>query len=266
MERKYTQSTRGKTVYWIHRKQDKPCVVFVHGLTANHRLFDGQMEYFKQHYTVITWDVPLHGFSAQYQKFTYENCAEELRLLLELEEIEQAVLVGQSLGGYICQEFAAQYPKSVLAFVGIGAAPFGHCFYTKSDRFWLKLAAPLCSFFPQRLLQESIAHGATATPQGYNNMRMMLTASSKEQICRQIEGAYKDIFTRQQPVQFQCPVLLLDGEKDRIGKVAYYNRLWAEKSGYPLQVIKAAGHNVNADQPQQVNHVIGSFLQRQGIQ
>ena len=265
MERKFTQSMRGKTVYWIHHEQDKPCIVFVHGLIANHRLFDGQLEYFKQRYTVIVWDVPLHGFSVCYRNFTYENCAEELRLLLDLEEIEQAVLVGQSLGGYICQEFAARYPKRVLAFVGIGAAPFGHCFYTGSDRFWLKQVAPLCSLFPKKLLQESIARGATATPQGYDNMRMMLTTSSKEQICQQIEAAYKDVFTRQQPVQFQCPVLLLDGDKDRIGKVAYYNQLWAQHSGYPLQLVANAGHNANADQPQQVNRYIGAFLQRQGI-
>lgn len=80
MERKVTKSMRGKTVYWIHREQDKPYVVFVHGLTANHRLFDGQLEYFKQRYTVIVWDVPLHGFSVCYRNF---NCAEELRLLLD---------------------------------------------------------------------------------------------------------------------------------------------------------------------------------------
>lgn len=174
MERKFTQSMRGKTVYWIHHEQDKPCIVFVHGLTANHRLFDGQLEYFKQRYTVIVWDVPLgipNGF----------------------------------------------WPLSVSAL------------------------------------------------QGYDNMRMMLTTSSKEQICQQIEAAYKDVFTRQQPVQFQCPVLLLDGDKDRIGKAAYYNQLWAQHSGYPLQLVANAGHNANADQPRQVNQYIGAFLQRQGI-
>lgn len=265
MERKMTQSLRGKTVYWIHRRSEAPCVVFIHGLTANHRLFDGQLAYFKERYTVIVWDLPLHGQSTPYGPFSYANCAAELRLLLDLEGVERAVLVGQSLGGYVCQEFAAQYPRRVLAFVGISTGPFGHCFYTASDRFWLKLAAPLCSLFPKRLLQEAIARGATATAQGCQNMRMMLTTSSKEQICQQIAAAYQDIFTRQQPVQFDCPVLLLDGEQDRIGKVALYNRLWTAQSGYPLQLVPKAGHNANADQPQQVNQQIGAFLQEHGI-
>lgn len=54
-------SPRGTVYYWIARHRDPQaiCLVFTHGLTANHRMFDHQVACFRKHYTVISWDLPL---------------------------------------------------------------------------------------------------------------------------------------------------------------------------------------------------------------
>ena len=36
---------------------------FLPGLTADHRLFDKQIQYFKNRYNVIVWDAPAHASS-----------------------------------------------------------------------------------------------------------------------------------------------------------------------------------------------------------
>ena len=50
------------------------------------------------------------------------------------------------------------------------------------------------------------------------------------------------------------------GEKDQTGKVKAYNRLWAQRTGFPLVWIPKAAHNANVDNPQAVNSAIKDFL------
>ena len=57
-----------------------------------------------------------------------------------------------------------------------------------------------------------------------------------------------------------CPALLLCGEKDAAGSAKSYNRRWAKIDGLPLVWLKGAGHNSNTDVPDEVNRLIGIFL------
>ena len=57
-------------------------------------------------------------------------------------------------------------------------------------------------------------------------------------------------------LKIPCPVLLILGEKDKTGKVAQYNKEWARQTGYPLEIINDAAHNVNVDKPDEVNALI----------
>ena len=56
-----------------------------------------------------------------------------------------------------------------------------------------------------------------------------------------------------------CPVLLISGKKDRqITNI--YNRRWAAGAGKSVHWIDGAGHNSNADRPEEINRLIESFL------
>ena len=55
-------------------------------------------------------------------------------------------------------------------------------------------------------------------------------------------------------------MLLLCGEKDAAGSAKRYNRRWARLDGHRLVFIKGAGHNANADAPENVNGLIDDFL------
>lgn len=133
IEKKYIQSEQGIVYYWIggNQSENANCIVFTHGMTADHTMFDKQVEYFSKEYKIITWDVPLNGESRPYEGFSYNTVANELKRILDEEKVERAILIGQSMGGYICQEFAIQYPEKVRAFVAADTNPFGHYYYSK---------------------------------------------------------------------------------------------------------------------------------------
>ena len=140
MLNKTITSSRGKVYYKILRSSDKDAQVifFLPGLTANHHLFDFQMEYFSKKYTVLVWDAPAHGQSRPYKDYSYSNLSEDLKMILENEKIKKSIFVAQSAGGFTAQSFMAKYPERVQAMVLIGSSPYGKQYYTKSDLFWLR--------------------------------------------------------------------------------------------------------------------------------
>ena len=65
MEEKIYETPMGPIHYWISRKPEetKGTLVFLPGLTADHRLFEKQAEYFKGKYNIFVWDAPGHASS-----------------------------------------------------------------------------------------------------------------------------------------------------------------------------------------------------------
>jgi pimeloyl-ACP methyl ester carboxylesterase len=223
-------------------------------------MFEKQVEYFKQEYTVITWDVPLHGLSRPYSNFTYENCAHDLMRILDQENVGKVILVGMSMGGYPSQEFAFRYPEKVEGFIALDTTPFGLSYYSKSDIWWLKHVAPMAKCYSENTLRKSMAKSVSRTKYSYDKMIEMLAPLTKSQIIEQMDIAY-GLFTKEnKDVSFSFPVQILLGEFDKTGKVQQYCQAWSKKEGYPLHIIKKAAHFSNGDNPEQVNSEIHRFI------
>ena len=260
MEHKQIMSPNGTTHYWITKKENSQCVVFTHGVTANHTMFEKQVEFFSKDYTVITWDVPMHGESRPYDNFSYNNTALELREILRAEEIEQVFLVGMSMGGYPCQEFAIHYPEMVLGFVALDTTPYGLDYYSKFDKWCLKQVKPMAKCFPEKMLKKSMAKSVSKTEYSYKTMMKMLEPLQKKEVCEQMGLAYAGFLKENRNAQFHFPVLILLGEFDTTGKVRKYCEDWSKKEGYPLHIIKNAAHFSNGDNADAVNKEISSFI------
>ena len=252
----------GKVHYWISRPNNnsKGALVFTHGLTADHTMYERQVAYFKNDYVVITWDVPLHGLSIPYQEFSYEITARDLNSILLQESIGKVCLIGMSMGGYPSQMFAYLYPEKVQCFVGIDTTPFGTEYYSRSDLWWLSKVKTMAKWFPDKTLRKSMAKSVAVTDYSYNKMIEMLKPMSKEQIIEQMDIVYGKLASEIRDIDLKCPVLILLGDKDKTGKVKQYCTEWARKTGYPLHIIKNAAHFSNGDNAEQVNAEIEKFI------
>ena len=101
MLKKGCETPYGVIRYWICRAgENRPWLVFLPGLTADHRLFDGQVAELGKGYNCLVWDAPGHGTSRPFAlKFSMEDLAQYLRQIFTAEGIAGPVLVGQALGG-----------------------------------------------------------------------------------------------------------------------------------------------------------------------
>ena len=262
MEHKTIKGVGGEVHYWISRPESAPegAIVFTHGLTANHTMYEKQVAHFKEKYIVIVWDVPMHGLSMPYAPFSYENTARDLNTILEQEDIEKVSLAGMSMGGYPSQMFAHLYPEKAQCIIGIDTTPFGTAYYSKSDLFWLSKVKPIGKLIPEKLLRESMAKSISATDYSYQTMKQILAPVTKAQILDQMDIAYGKFALENKDLDLKCPILILLGDKDHTGKVRQYSKMWAEKTGHPLCIIKNASHFSNGDNPEQVNREIEKFI------
>lgn len=262
MEEHIYQSSRGEVHYWLSKSLDngKKTLIFLHGLTADHTLFDKQVEFFKSRNNLIVWDAPAHGKSRPYTDFTYSNAAEDLKNILDENGILSAVFIGQSMGGYITQSFLLHYPQIVSAFVSIDSCPYGESYYSKSDKWWLRQVEWMAHLYPLNAMKKAIAKQCTTTKYSFSSMLTMLEPYKKHELCHLMGIGYAGFLEDNCDLKIPCPTLLLAGEGDKTGKVLSYNRAWAEKTGFPLHLIEHAAHNSNADNPEAVNKEIDLFL------
>ena len=261
MEEKHVTSERGSTYYWIERCDSPFYLVFLPGLTANHHLFDRQVDGFSKQYGMIVWDAPAHGKSRPYKDFSYYNAAEELKDILDVEDIKNVVLVGQSAGGFVAQSFYKKYADMVEGIFTIGTCPYNPSYYSRSDLFWLRQTKWMFRLYPDRILRNTMAKMCGSTQHARENMRNMLTDYTKDELCRLMYIGFAGFIPEICEMHIKCPVWLLVGEHDKTGKVMAYNKSWHEKQGYPLYIIEGAAHNANDDQPEQVNELLHAFLQ-----
>lgn len=262
MTEKYLDTPRGRVFYLISDEmlQDRETLFFFHGLTADHRLFEKQTAYFDGRYNVIAWDAPLHGRSRPYKDFSFKNAAEDIKAILKENDAEEIIAVGQSLGGYYAQAFMLRYPSAVKGFVGIGTTPYGDMYYSAADKFWLCQIEWMGLLCPEVYLKRAAAKQACVTEYAVNNMLEMISCYDKREYCHLMQTAYSAFLEDNRDIDICCPVLITHGEKDRVGTVRKYCRMWTEKTGFPLKIISRAGHNANADAPDEMNRIIEEFI------
>jgi len=259
LREKSLTSEFGTTYYWTSEVKSKLTIVFLPGLTADHRLFESQIAFFQNYYKVLVWDCPCHGKSRPYREFTYSNVSCELHRILENEHVDRAIFIGQSLGGMIAQFYIDQHSDKAAGFISVDSVPFGD-YYSKSDMFWLMQLEWMCKMFSDKFLRTSMARMCGATEIARNRMFTMLSSYTKKELCHLMYIGEAAFIPENKKIDLPCKCLLLLGEKDKVGKVAAYTKEWAKRTGHPLVMIPGAAHNANDDQPDMVNSIILDFM------
>ena len=258
----------GTIHYWTNKdaQQASPQLVFLPGLTADHRLFEKQVARFEGKFPVFVWDAPGHAASHPFElTFALKDKAKWLEEILQVEGFDDPVIIGQSMGGYVGQMYAELFPDRLKGFVSIDSAPLQKEYYTAADLWMLKRMEPVYLHYPWKLLVKHGSEGVATYEYGRRLMRkIMLEYDGDQSRYAALAGhgfrILAEAVEEKRPYEIHCPVLLICGTKDRAGYCVRYNREWHKKSGIPIEWIEGAGHNSNTDEPELVNDLIENFI------
>lgn len=90
--------------------------ILLHGLTATRRyVLMGSRALERAGHRVVTYDARGHGRSSGASDYGYDTLARDLEAVMDDRGIDQAVLVGASMGAHTLVRFAAEHPERVRA-------------------------------------------------------------------------------------------------------------------------------------------------------
>ena len=110
----------GNAIHYQVQGQGKPALIFIHGWCCDRSYWDAQLPYFAQKYKVVAIDLTGHGESGPDRKeWTMGAFGEDVVAVVNKLNLEQVVLIGHSMGGFVILEAAQRIPECVIGLVGV---------------------------------------------------------------------------------------------------------------------------------------------------
>ena len=267
MTEKKHETRCGTIHYWVDKQNTSPItIIFLPGLTADHRLFEKQIEFFRGKYNILAWDAPAHAASWPFDfSFNLSDKAMWLDEIFVKEQIDYPVIVGQSMGGHVGQMYSQLFPEKLKGFISIDSAPLQRKYVTRLEIWLLKRMEPIYRYYPWKWLVRLGTNGVATSEYGRKLMHdiMMVYDGNQDRYAKISGHGYRMLAEAMEmnlPYEIKCPALLICGEKDRAGSCIRYNKTWHINTRIPIRWIKNAGHNCNTDAPDIVNELIENFV------
>lgn len=254
-----------------------PChIVMLHGFAANHSTWFDLVPFFAtEEYTLHLLDLPPHGVASRSADDDYSIAAQAKRVreFLHIKRLQQATLIGHSMGGAVAltaliQEHQAD-SKRIRRLILIGTPAYPMPVPRFIQLLSMPLLGPLCLAFTrpetiarkgleavfvnqQLITTERIARYATTfTPKG--------SARALSRCARQLipkdHLQLTNFFN-----QLTIPVKLIWGDCDRIVWPMQGKQLEQAIPGASLTTIANCGHNPHEEYPQITFDIIEQFL------
>jgi 3-oxoadipate enol-lactonase len=240
-------------------------ILLIHGYPLSKAMWDPQAKSLSQNFRVITLDLRGHGESeAPLWLYTMDIFADDIRALLDHLSIDQVVLAGFSMGGYIALAFYRRYKNRVKALVLADTRAQADSPEGKQGRFKAAQTAHQQGagaiadvMIPKLLTPQSLQ----SRPDLVQNIRKIMTSTPVAGIVGDLMAMAERPDSVPLLSEIACPTLFLVGEQDSLTPPAEA-KLMAEKiKKAQLEIIPAAGHLSNLEQPDHFNRAVRRFLE-----
>ena len=240
----------------------KPTLLFIHGAGMDHSVWTLQARYFAHHNcNAVAIDLPGHGRSMGQASSSIEEMADWTAKAIDGLGIDEAVLIGHSMGALVSLETAARYPGKVsqLVLLGIAAAMPVHQALLKAALDDDPLAVDLVTSWghgPRGHL------GGNQAPGGWlmGHAQKLLSKAPDGVLHQDLAAchAYNNGPAAAQKVR--CPTLIISGDHDRMTPKREGAKLAAMIKGGRLSAIDGAGHLMMVEKPDATLDVMIEYL------
>jgi 3-oxoadipate enol-lactonase len=239
---------------------DASALIFSHGFLMDKTMFDTQVDHFTADYRCICWDERGFGDTAANASFSYWDSADDVIALMDHLDIDQAVLLGMSQGGFLSLRAALRYPDRVRALVlidsGVHVDPpevlegYGQMMdHWMSDEPLGDVGNYVASLIINEplLMEKWIA--IWESRDRYSLKYPAETLLTRDDITDQV-------------AEINCPVLVVHGEEDQAIPIDTAEEMIKKLPDCRgLTRVPGAAHASNMTHPEIVNPAIAAFLQ-----
>lgn len=230
-------------------------IVFVHGFTLDHTMWQPQVDFFSQQYQVVAYDA--RGFGRSSLPNGVYSHADDLYALHRRLGLTRAHLVGLSMGGRIAANFTLDHPEMVTTLTLIDSALDG----CPSDIDWdVHAKAQGLERAKEHWLNHEIFAAARRQAAVVTALRTIIGNYSGWHWLQHDPLSSADIPARARLHQITQPTMVMVGEAD----VPYFHTvadvLATGISGSRKAVVPHVGHMASMEAPDGVNQLLLDFI------
>ena len=254
-----TGTTASGTYYVFNKKEQQIPIVFVHGVGLTHKIWQPQLDFFKNHST-LSYDILGHGKSSlEKEKISFDDFSDQLINLMNELNINKIHLIGFSIGSLIARNFATRYSEHLQSLILLGSI------YKRSDeqqkivnqRFEqakkeLKLSRQaLKRWFTDKYLENN--------PDIYSKISNILSANNMPNFLKVYE-LFVNHKNDEALEKIKVNTLIMTGEHDVGSTVEMSKELDNILQNSQLKIIKDGKHLCGIECADEVNLVIKKFI------
>jgi pimeloyl-ACP methyl ester carboxylesterase len=264
----------------------RPMIVLANGLGGTHSAWRHQVSFLRDRYRFVTWDYRglfSSGRPRDPHAFSMDHQVRDLFAILDREEVEEAILVGWSMGVQVCLEAVRRRPSLARGLVLINGT-FGHPFATLPGG---PIAATLV---PQAISVLRRFHGVAGDalrrvvgwPETIGWLKRIGFVGSEldEEVFADVVAAFSsmdlDAYFRTLNAlgehdandvlpQIQVPTLVITGERDLMTPRRTAEKIASKIPGAELTVVRGGTHYTAVEFPELVNLRIDRFFRAKGL-
>jgi pimeloyl-ACP methyl ester carboxylesterase len=245
-------------------------VVFVHEFAGDYRSWESQLRYFARGYRCIAYsargyppsDVP------DGEHYSQDRARDDIRAVLDALKIDQAHIVGLSMGGFAALHFGFTYPQCarslVVAGCGYGAAlNQRQQFAEEAESAARNFEAGMAKAAEAYALGPTRVQFQNKDPRGWREFVDQLAEHSSEGSARTMRGVQKrrpslfDLVDKMKTIA--VPTLVMTGDEDWpcLEPALLMKRTIPTAA---LVVMPNAGHTINLEEPAAFNQHLAEFF------
>lgn len=251
-----------------HRSGKGPTLIILHGLFGSWENWRAQIKRLAEHYDTLAVDLRNHGGSPHEEAIDYPLMAADVVELMDRLGIEQAMLLGHSMGGKVAMQLALDHPQRVQKLIVADIAPvayprhhdevFKGLFSVPLDRIRSRTEADawLAKQIKDQGVRAFLLKNLVRSREGQFGWKMNLDA---------LYAAYDRISAAPSGEgPYTGPVLFIKGGRSDYLKAEYAERIRALFPHASFKVIEGAGHWLHAEKPTAFNRLVENFLAARG--
>jgi len=231
-------------------------LLFLHGIGGAARAWRGQLDFFRDRYRTIAWDMPGYGGSAPLPNVSIAALAGALQDFLQAVGATKPVIVGHSIGGMIVQQWLLNHRETAAAVVLAQTSPaFG-----KSDGDWQKSfiearLGPLDRGETMRSLAPTLVKDLVGDDPDAGGMEVArdCMATVPEASYRASMLALLGFDQRSALKEIKVPTLVLSGSKDKNAPAPMMAKMATYIPSATYVELDGVGHLVNLESPEIFN-------------
>lgn len=239
-------------------------IIILHGLFGTLDNWKTIATRLSEDYLVYIIDQRNHGKSPHTEDFSYPLMAEDLYAFMDDNWIQQATIIGHSMGGKVAMEFALEYPEMVNRLIVVDIAPqenepghqviFDAMLSLDMDQLESRKQADelLQKKIPDFAVRQFLLKNIKRSKEGGYQWKMNLPV---------IYEHYSEVLAAITSDEiFEEPTLFLNGGRSDYVNDSNIPGIKALFSDVQFKTIEEAGHWIHADAPDQFLSIVKSFL------